>query len=57
MAGRPALFTEADLRRAMKAAEKEGWKSVTVRTKDGTTITLGKEDPKKPVEEKPEIIL
>lgn len=57
MAGRPALITEADLRRAMKAADKEGWKSVTVRTQDGTTITLAKEPTEKPVEESPEIIL
>ena len=57
MAGRPALFTEADLRRAMRAAKKEGWKTVTVQTKDGVTITLGEEATEKPLEEKPEIIL
>ena len=54
---RPALFTQRDMRRAIQAAEKEGWKSVTFETKDGVTITLGKDAPEKPVEDKPEITL
>lgn len=57
MPHRPALFTEYDLRRAIKAAKKEGWKSVTFETKDGVTITLGKDAPEKQVADKPEITL
>jgi len=57
MTRRPALFTQTDAQRAIKAAKKEGWKSVRFETKDGVTITFGKDAPEKPVDDKPEITL
>ncbi|MBO6542345.1 MAG: hypothetical protein JJ939_11480 [Alphaproteobacteria bacterium] len=57
MSRRPALFTETDARRAMKAAEQMGWKSVTLEIGDGVKVHFGKEQPEKPVEEYPEIVL
>lgn len=57
MPRRPFLFTITDMKRAMKAAEDKGWKSVTFTTKDGVEITLGKDAPEKPVEDKPKYTL
>jgi hypothetical protein len=50
MSNRPAAFTEADLRRAIRAAKKEGASNVEVRRGHTSVIVHLWEDDQKPVE-------
>lgn len=43
MARRPAAFTKDEILRAMKAADEMGWKTVVLKTKEGSSVTLCKD--------------
>jgi hypothetical protein len=57
MSNRPAAFTEADLRRAIRAAKKEGAPKVEVRRGETSVIVHLWENDQKPVEADEEISL
>lgn len=40
MSNRPATVTQVEIRRAIKAARKEGVEVVVVKTRDGASITI-----------------
>ena len=46
MSTRPAIFTESDLRRAMKAAKREGWNRIEVTTPEGFKVVCELTTPK-----------
>lgn len=52
-----AAITQKEMERAIKAAKRQGWKSVEVETPNGTKIRLSEEQAEKPVEEAKEITL
>ena len=57
MSNRPAPFTEADLKRAIRAAKKEGAPKVEVRRGETSVIVHLWENDQKPVEADEEISL
>ena len=57
MSNRPAAFTEADLKRAIRAAKKEGAPKVEVRRGETSVIVHLWENVQKPVEADEEISL
>jgi len=57
MSNRPATFTEADLKRAIRAAKKEGAPKVEVRRGETSVIVHLCEPDQKPVETDEEISL
>lgn len=40
MSNRPATVTQVEIRRAIKAAKREGLQVVVVKTRDGASITI-----------------
>ena len=52
-----AAITQKDLERAIKAAKRQGWKSVVVEVPNGIKIRLSEDLAEKPVEDVPEITL
>jgi hypothetical protein len=56
MSRRPALFTQADIARVIRAAQKAGVAEVEVKIGDEASIRISLA-PEKPVAESPEIVL
>ena len=58
MSGKAATITEADVKRVIRAARKEGVRQVEVRIRDGASVIIPLcEEDQKPVETEKEISL